>query len=166
MTVTHDDLRAGRLNIYRLTDHEAKDIVDEYDTAVAELDLLRKECAALKRQLSISGTELLAEYDAVVAERDLLREENKTLLLKQEDMMTDDTDTPAGWTIVSIGDDGSVLCQSRSGCRRRYWFQVAEVDRLRAENERLRELLTEAVFDGSTQSNDWLDRVHKLLGRE
>ena len=36
---------------------------------------------------------------------------------------TDETDgDPIGWTIVSTGDDGSVLCESPSGNRRRYWF--------------------------------------------
>jgi hypothetical protein len=36
---------------------------------------------------------------------------------------TDETDgDPIGWTIVSTGDGGSVLCESPSGNRRRYWF--------------------------------------------
>ena len=30
---------------------------------------------------------------------------------------------PIGWKIVATGDDGSVLCQSPSGQRARYWFQ-------------------------------------------
>jgi hypothetical protein len=29
---------------------------------------------------------------------------------------------PSGWTIISIGDDCSVLCESPAGTRRRYWF--------------------------------------------
>lgn len=29
---------------------------------------------------------------------------------------------PVGWTILAIGDDGSVLCRSPSGRRARYWF--------------------------------------------
>lgn len=38
----------------------------------------------------------------------------------QED---DDPDgDPVGWVIVAIGDDGSVLCESKTGNRRRYWF--------------------------------------------
>lgn len=50
----------------------------------------------------------------------------------------------------------------------RLYFRILlrERDHLRAENERLRELLTEAVFDGSVLTNDWKDRVHELLGRE
>ena len=30
---------------------------------------------------------------------------------------------PIGWTIVATGDDGSVLCESPIGNRRRYWFK-------------------------------------------
>jgi len=29
---------------------------------------------------------------------------------------------PIGWKIIATGNDGSVLCQSPSGNRRRYWF--------------------------------------------
>lgn len=29
---------------------------------------------------------------------------------------------PVGWTIVAIGNDGSVLCESKGKGRRRYWF--------------------------------------------
>lgn len=43
---------------------------------------------------------------------------------------------------------------------------VQELTRLRVENERLLELLTEAVFDASSQTNDWKDRVHQVLGRK
>ena len=39
----------------------------------------------------------------------------------------DETDgDPIGWTIVSTGDDGSVLCESPIGRRRRYWFKDCE----------------------------------------
>ena len=37
---------------------------------------------------------------------------------------TDDTDgAPVGWTIVAIGRDGSILCQSPTGRRRRYQIE-------------------------------------------
>ncbi len=29
---------------------------------------------------------------------------------------------PIGWKIIATGDDGSVLCESPTGNRRRYWF--------------------------------------------
>lgn len=36
----------------------------------------------------------------------------------------DDTDgSPVGWTIVAIGRDGSILCQSPNGKRRRYQIE-------------------------------------------
>ena len=34
----------------------------------------------------------------------------------------EDYTAPTGWIIISTGDDGSVLCESPSGTRRRYWF--------------------------------------------
>lgn len=35
----------------------------------------------------------------------------------------DDTEgDPIGWKIIATGNDGSVLCESPSGNRRRYWF--------------------------------------------
>lgn len=30
--------------------------------------------------------------------------------------------SPIGWSIVGIGKDGSILCQSPTGKRRRYWL--------------------------------------------
>ena len=37
---------------------------------------------------------------------------------------TDDTTrSPAGWTIVAIGRDGSILCESPTGRRRRYQIE-------------------------------------------
>ena len=38
-------------------------------------------------------------------------------------MNDETTSDPIGWTIVATGDDGSVLCESPSGNRRRYWFE-------------------------------------------
>lgn len=36
---------------------------------------------------------------------------------------SDDTDgPPIGWTIVGIGDNGTILCESPTGHRRRYWL--------------------------------------------
>lgn len=35
--------------------------------------------------------------------------------------MSDDN-APEGWTIVSIGNDGSILCQKANGQRARYWL--------------------------------------------
>lgn len=35
----------------------------------------------------------------------------------------DDTEgAPIGWKIIATGNDGSVLCESPYGNRRRYWF--------------------------------------------
>jgi hypothetical protein len=35
----------------------------------------------------------------------------------------DDTEgDPVGWTIVSIGNDGSLLCRKDNGRRARFWF--------------------------------------------
>ena len=37
---------------------------------------------------------------------------------------TDDTDgSPVGWTILAIGRDGSILCESPTGRRRRYQIE-------------------------------------------
>ena len=44
--------------------------------------------------------------------------------LKHRIKPTDDTDgSPVGWTIEAIGSDGSILCRSPSGKRRRYQIE-------------------------------------------
>ena len=50
-------------------------------------------------------------------------------------------DSYAGWTVVSVGDDGGVLLQSPAGARLRAWFQVAEIERLEVELASVREAL-------------------------
>lgn len=43
------------------------------------------------------------------------------------DEPADDTEgEPIDWTIVATGPDGSVLCQSPTGARKRYWFSGYE----------------------------------------
>jgi len=71
---------------------------------------------------------------------------------------------PVGWTIVAIGDDGSVLCQSPRGQRRRYWFHDPEKaatlererDEARAAYQGMRE--TYVGMTGSGLANDVLTR--------
>ena len=38
------------------------------------------------------------------------------------DIGDDSEGDPVGWKILATGNDGSVLCESPSGNRRRYWF--------------------------------------------
>lgn len=81
--------------------------------------------------------------------------------------MTNCYDKPAGWTIVSIADDGSVLCRSPAGHRRRYWFQAKDNDRLQNENDKLRELVRQAMCSlGPLSTAKWYANAAELLGRE
>lgn len=57
--VTHEDLRHGRLNIYRLTGCEANDLVDEYDRLRAENRHLRSLLARWYRCYQHEGSPLL-----------------------------------------------------------------------------------------------------------
>lgn len=66
ISVTHEDLRQGRLNIYKLTGDEAADLVAEYDAVVAELDQLRAE----NKQLQLG----ILEMENLRIENDQLRE--------------------------------------------------------------------------------------------
>lgn len=42
--------------------------------------------------------------------------------VRTDDVVDDTLDEPVGWKIIAIGSDGSVLCCSPTGRRRRYWF--------------------------------------------
>lgn len=70
MTVIHDDLRAGRLSIYKLTACEALDIVAEYDAVLAELDLLRSDNDRLRAEnekLRANSVEFETETDVIIS---------------------------------------------------------------------------------------------------
>ena len=77
----------------------------------------------------------------------------------------DEHDEYVGWTIVSVGQEHSLLLQSPTGARRGVLFRVHEVqrleeeiERLRAENEKLREedRVHQFVLEGSHWTgNEW-----------
>lgn len=59
---------------------------------------------------------------------------------EQQAESDDATGVPVGWSIVAVGNDGSVLCQSTNGSRRRYWFhdpeRIATLEREREQNRK------------------------------
>lgn len=154
MTVIHDDLRAGRLSIYKLTACEALDIVAEYDAVLAERDRLR---AMLQRWLTSDQ----ARGDGMQSGTTLLHSDTREALgrepLELNHSETPDS-SPAPPSLEEIATSSGVesapaefsQLKFNSYCitheTLREWEQrlvdaLNENGKLRAENEKLQELL-------------------------